>query len=155
MALHVKRANVPEKIRAQSGATGEGSMVVKKAYGNECNLMIATRGPGYHTKPHVHECEQINYVSEGDIWFFVEDRGFHCMRGEFLRVPATKVHWAWNNSDMDAVVVEAHAPALIGGIAGEGAVGLFDEGETPNIKGPAENKFVPYDAVAVEKKYNL
>ena len=155
MALHVKRENVPERKRVQSGATGEGSMVVKKAYGNECNLMIATRGSGYHTKPHVHDCEQINYVLEGDIWFFVEERGFHCQKGEFQRVPASKIHWAWNNSERDAVVAEVHAPALIGGRAGEGAVPLFDEGEVPKIKVPAENKFVPYDAAAVEKKYVL
>jgi quercetin dioxygenase-like cupin family protein len=155
MPLHVKSENVPERKRVQSGATGEGSMVVKKAYGNECNLMIAERAPGYHTKPHAHEAEQINYILEGEIWFFVEEQGYHCKKGDFQRIPANKPHWAWNHSDKKALVVEAHAPALIGGRSGEKAVALFAEGETPNIKGPAVNNFIPYDSVSVEKKYNL
>ena len=153
MSLHVKSENVPQRKRVQSGATGEGSMVVTKAYGNECSMMIAVRAPGYHTKPHVHESEQINYIMEGEIWFFVEEKGFHCKKGDFQRIPANKIHWAWNRSDKDAVVAEAHAPGLIGGRTGEGAVALFDEGETPQIRGPGENRFVPYDQDAAERKY--
>ena len=83
MALHVKDQEIPRRQRVQKGETGEGSMVVKKGYGNECSLMIAVRAPGYHTKPHAHESEQINYVLEGEIWFFVEDRGFHCQTRGF------------------------------------------------------------------------
>jgi quercetin dioxygenase-like cupin family protein len=63
-------------------------------------------------------------VLEGEIWFFVEDRGFHCKQGDFQRVPANKTHWAWNRSQQSATVAEAHAPALIGGRSAEGAVGL-------------------------------
>lgn len=44
--------------------------------------MIASRAPGYHTRPHAHESEQINYVLEGEIWFFVEDKGFLCRKGD-------------------------------------------------------------------------
>jgi quercetin dioxygenase-like cupin family protein len=153
MSLHIKSEDVPQRKRIQSGATGEGSMVVKKAYGNECSLMIATRAPGYHTKPHMHESEQLNYIMDGEIWFFVEDKGYHCKTGDFQRIPANKTHWAWNRSDKDAVVAEAHGPALIGGRAGEGAVGLFDEGEEPAVRGPGVNKFVPYDWEKAEAKY--
>ena len=119
-------------------------MVVRKGYGNECSLMIATRAPGYHTKPHQHESEQINYVMDGEIWFFVKDKGFHCKKGDFQRIPANTIHWAWNRSDKDATVAEAHAPGLIGGRAGENAVALFDDGETPQVRGPGVNQFVPY-----------
>lgn len=154
MPLHIKSADVPVRKRVQSGATGEGSMVVRKAYGNECSLMVAVRAPGYHTKPHMHESEQLNYVQEGEIWFFVEDEGFHCRKGDFQRIPANTTHWAWNRSDKEAIVVEAHAPGLIGGRAGEGAVPLFDEGEAPQIRGPGENKFVPYDWQKTEAKYS-
>ena len=115
MPLHVKSTDVPEVKRVQSGEAGTGSMVVRKGYGNECSQMIATRAPGYHTKPHQHESEQINYVLDGEIWFFVEEKGFHCKKGDFQRIPANTVHWAWNRSDSDAMVDEAHAPALIGG----------------------------------------
>jgi quercetin dioxygenase-like cupin family protein len=155
MALHAKDQDIPRRKRVQTGAHGEGSMVVRKSYGNEASMMIAVRAPGYHTKPHVHESEQINFIMDGEIWFFVDDQGYHCKKGDFQRIPANRVHWAWNNSNADAVVAETHAPALIGGRSSEGAIGLFEEGETPNIKGPGENKFVPYDAEKVERKYNL
>lgn len=153
MSLHVKAEDVPQRKRVQSGETGEGSMVVRKGYGNECSLMIAARAPGYHTKPHVHESEQINYILEGEIWFFVEEKGFQCKKGDFQRIPANKIHWAWNRSDKEAMVAEAHAPGLIGGRAGEGAVGLFDDGEKPEVRGPGVNRFVAYDAAAAERKY--
>jgi gentisate 1,2-dioxygenase len=115
--------------------------------------MIATREKGYHTKPHQHESEQINYVMDGEIWFFVEDKGFQCKQGDFQRIPANTVHWAWNRSDRDATVAEAHAPGLIGGRAGEYAVGLFDEGETPQVRGPGVTQFVPFDQEQAEAKY--
>lgn len=152
MSLHVKSESVPERKTIRTEDQGEGSMISRKAFGNECSLMIASRVPGYHTKPHVHESEQINYVLEGEIWFFVEDQGFLCKKGDFQRIPANKIHWAWNRSDRDAVVVEAHAPGLIGGKAGDSAVPLFDQGEAPQIRGPGENRFVFYDYARVENK---
>ena len=153
MSLHVKNADVPEAKRVQTGEAGTGSMVVRKGYGNECSLMIATRAPGYHTKPHQHESEQINYIMDGEIWFFVEDKGFHCKQGDFHRIPANKIHWAWNRSDKNTVVAEAHAPGLIGERAGEGAVPLFDEDESPQIRNPGVNRYVPYDSARAESKY--
>jgi quercetin dioxygenase-like cupin family protein len=155
MALHIKGKDVPERKRVHTGEKGQGSMVVKKAYGNECDLMIAVRAPGYRTRPHFHASDQINYILEGEIWYFVEDKGFHCEKGDFVRIPSNKIQWEWNRSGADAVVVETHAPAMIGGQSIEGAVSLFDESEIPAIKGPAENVFIPYDTEAVEKKYNL
>ena len=62
MALRVKAENVPVKKVVLSADQGQGSMVVKQAYGNESSLMVATRPPGYHTKPHMHVSEQINHV---------------------------------------------------------------------------------------------
>ena len=153
MGLHVKKENVPERKATRAGSEGEGSMISHKGYGNECSLMVATRAPGYHTRPHVHESEQINYVLDGEIWFFVEEQGYHCRKGDFQRVPANKVHWAWNRSDKQAVVAEAHAPGLIGERAGQGAVALFDEGEAPQIRNPGSNRYVPYDSDRVEGRY--
>ena len=71
------------------------------------------------------------YVLEGEIWFFVEERGFQCKAGDFHRIPAHKIHWAWNRSNADAVVVEAHAPALVAGKLQQTSIGLFDDGEKP------------------------
>jgi quercetin dioxygenase-like cupin family protein len=153
MPLHVKSSEIPEYTRDQTGEAGTGRMVVRKGYGNECSLMIATRKPGYHTKPHQHESEQINYVLDGEIWFFVEDKGFLCKKGDFHRIPANTVHWAFNRSDKDCTVAEAHAPGLIGGRAGENAAALFDDGETPQVRGPGVNQFVPYDQDKAEARY--
>jgi quercetin dioxygenase-like cupin family protein len=153
MSLHVKSSDVKEYQRDQSGEAGTGRMIVRKGHGNECSLMIATRKPGYHTKPHEHESEQINYILDGEIWFFVKDQGFLCKKGDFHRVPANTVHWAYNRSDSDCTVAEAHAPALLGVQAGSTHVGLFDEGETPNVRGPGVNKFVPFDQDGAEAKY--
>jgi hypothetical protein len=50
------------------------------------------------------------------------------------------------------VVVESHSPPLVGGEIMKSAAGLFDERETPNVRGPGENQFVPYDQGAVERK---
>jgi quercetin dioxygenase-like cupin family protein len=153
MSLHCKSTDVPEYNRTQTGEAGTGQMVVRKGYGNECSLMIATRRPGYHTKPHQHESEQINYVLDGEIWFFVKDKGYLCKKGDFHRIPANTVHWAFNRSDKDATVAEAHAPGLIGGRAGDSAAALFDEGEKPEIRGPGTNQFVPYDQEKAEAAY--
>jgi len=153
MSLHVKREDVPaRKVVLQEGE-GQGSMVTRQAYGNESSLMVAVRPPGYHTRPHVHVSEQINHVLEGEIWFFVEDKGFHCKKGDFHRIPANTVHWAWNRSAAEAVVVESHSPPLLDAEAMKAAAPLFDEGEAPQLRGPGENTFVPYDSEKVEKKY--
>ena len=152
MPLHVKAEKVPERKVVRTGEQGEGWMAVKRAYGNECSLMFAVRAPGYHTTPHAHEAEQINHVLEGEIWFFIEDQAFECKKGDFHRIPANKIHWAWNRSNADAIVVEAHAPALVGGALMEGSVGLFDEGEQPRMKRPSVNNFLPYDWQSVERK---
>src|SRR5262249_17955362 len=94
MPLRVKAENVPVKKVVLNADQGQGSMIVKQAYGNESSLMMATRPPGYHTKPHKHVSEQINHVLDGEIWFFVEDQGYLCKKGDFHRIPANKVHWA-------------------------------------------------------------
>ena len=83
MALHVKREEIPERKATRSGGEGEGSMVSYKGYGNECSLMIATRAPGYHTRPHMHESEQINYILKGEIWFFCRGPGLSLQAGRF------------------------------------------------------------------------
>jgi quercetin dioxygenase-like cupin family protein len=80
MGLQVKRENVPEKKVVLKTGEGEGSMIIRQAYGNESSLLVASRPPGYHTRPHMHASEQINHVLEGEIWFFMEDKGYHCKK---------------------------------------------------------------------------
>lgn len=153
MPLHVKSKDVPERKVVLTSEQGQGYMTTRQGYGNESSLMVAVRPPGYHTRPHMHVSEQINHVLEGEIWFFVEGKGFHCKQGDFHRIPANTVHWAWNRSNANAVMVESHSPPLIGGEIREGAAALFDENETPQVRGPGENKFVLYDFEKVESRY--
>jgi quercetin dioxygenase-like cupin family protein len=152
MALRATAEEVPVKKVVLKADEGRGSMVIKQAYGNESSLMVAVRPAGYHTKPHVHVSEQINHVLEGEIWFFVEDQGYQCKKGDFQRIPANKVHWAWNRSNAEVVVVESHSPPLVGGEIIKSAAPLFAEGETPSLRGPGENQFVPFEQEAVERK---
>lgn len=153
MPLHAKGEQVPEKKVVLRTEEGEGSMIIRQAYGNESSLLIASRPPGYHTRPHTHASEQINYVLQGEIWFFVEDKGYHCKKGDFHRIPAHRVHWAWNRSNAVAIVVESHSPPLVGGGLRDDAAALFDDGEQPELRGEGENKFVAYDSEKVERKY--
>jgi quercetin dioxygenase-like cupin family protein len=155
MSLHVKAQDVPERKRVHDGARGRGSMVVRKVYGNSCDLMVARRAPGYKTKPHFHESDQINHILEGEIWYFVEDEGFLCKKGDFVRIPGNAIQWEWNCSDAEAIVIETHSPPMIGGQSIEGAVALFKEGVGQEVQGPGENKFVSYDTESIERKYNL
>ena len=37
--------------------------------------------------------------------------------------------------------------------AGDSAIGLFDEGEKPQVRGPGENQFVPFDQEKAEAAY--
>jgi quercetin dioxygenase-like cupin family protein len=115
MSLQVKRENVPEKKVVLKTGDGEGSMIIRQAFGNESSLLVASRPPGYHTRPHMHASEQIDHVLEGEIWFFVEDKGYHCKKGDFHRIPANRVHWAWNRSNGVTTVVKSHSPPLVGG----------------------------------------
>lgn len=130
MSLHAKAHEVLDgqnvlQIRG-------GAMSTKMVYGNDCNLMVAVRAPGYHSNPHRHDCEQINYVLEGEVWVFMEDGGFLMKKGDFSRIPRNAIHWAWNRGTTDCTLVECHAPAC-DPLVRENAKGLYAEGETPDL----------------------
>ncbi len=46
MSLHCQKQRRSGIQPNQTGEAGTGQMVVRKGYGNECSLMIATRKPG-------------------------------------------------------------------------------------------------------------
>jgi mannose-6-phosphate isomerase-like protein (cupin superfamily) len=130
MPLHAKGADVKEgenvlQIRG-------GSMSTKMIYGNDCNLMVATRGAGYHSNPHRHDCEQLNYVMAGEVWVFVDDDAFLMKAGDFSRIPRNALHWAWNRGTEDCVLLEVHAPAC-DPLVRKNALGLYAEGEKPDL----------------------
>src|ERR1035437_1350388 len=89
-------------------------LAVRMVYGSDTSWMLATRDPGYHTKPHRHDAEQVNLIVEGELWIFVEEKGYRCVKGDLLRIPRNKIHWAWNRGTAPCVMLESHTPPLIG-----------------------------------------
>lgn len=125
--IHIRRAK-------PSSAANEGVILSsQRVYGMENSIMFADRGPGYHTRPHQHDCEQINYIVSGEIWFFVDGHGYRCGPGDIMRIPRNHVHWAYNRGTEHAVIIESHCPPLIGNDA---------EARTTAhpLLGPQENK---------------
>lgn len=129
-----------------------GSLATRFVYGHDLNLMVGTRPGGYHSRPHFHDCEQMNYVADGEMWIFIEDEGHHLRPGDFLRVPRLAVHWAWNRADRTCVLYETHAPPFDPRTI-RGSVGLFEEGEPPHPPKVARNIFTPDNSAVVEAKY--
>lgn len=68
----------------------------RTAYGPTLSLSLQTRPPGYHTTPHLHYPELYGYVISGEMWIFIEDKGYLLRAGDFVRVPRNANHWAWN-----------------------------------------------------------
>jgi quercetin dioxygenase-like cupin family protein len=103
---------VPEvRVTPQRSKT---DLMMRMIFGSDTSFMLATRDPGYHTKPHLHDAEQINYIVAGELWIFVEENGYRCVKGDLMRIPRNKVHWAWNRGSGPCVMLESHTPPLIG-----------------------------------------
>jgi len=128
--LKVSLADIGETVLVPARHLAGGAVTAKIAYGKDASLMVATREPGYHSKPHLHDCEQLNYVLAGELYVFIDDTGFLVRAGDVFRVPRNAVHWSWVQGTTPCVLLEVHAPGLIGdpGIA-EAAVALIDERE--------------------------
>jgi quercetin dioxygenase-like cupin family protein len=125
MPLYVKR----EEIASDTVKTQYTQMSTQMVYGDESSLMLATRPGGYHSRPHKHDTEQMNYVVDGEIWVFVEDQFFLVKAGDFYRVPRNAVHWGWITSDKPCTILEVFAPTYLSG-SHPNAAALYADGET-------------------------
>ena len=108
----VNRRDVKISERVAMAAVGQSVLRSQKVHGTDTSIMFAERAAGYHTSPHQHDCEQMNYIVSGEIFFFVDGRGYRCKAGDIMRIPRNKVHWAWNRGTETAVVFESHSPPL-------------------------------------------
>ncbi len=124
---------VPEDVVEMK--TSGGELRTKQVTGTASSMTVATRTSGYHSQPHFHDCEQINYVVAGEIWVFVEDRAFVLRPGDFLRIPPSAMHWAWNRSEDDVQLIELHTPGLL--LDGVSPVALVEDSETPGTPVPS------------------
>lgn len=112
--LCVPLARIPETVLVPAKYLSGGSIGAQIAYGADMSLLVATRQPGYHSKPHVHDAEQLNYVLEGELFVFVDDDGFLATKGDIFRIPRNAVHWSRVGGSGPCVLLEAHTPPLIG-----------------------------------------
>jgi quercetin dioxygenase-like cupin family protein len=112
--LHVALADIPETCLVPAKYLAGGSIGAKIAYGLESSMMVAVREPQYHSRPHTHDAEQLNYVLEGELYVFVEDQGFLAREGDIFRIPRNAVHWSWVQGTTPCVLLETHTPPLIG-----------------------------------------
>jgi len=152
--LHAALADIPETNLVPAKFLSGGSIGAQIAYGRESSLMVATRQPQYHSKPHCHDSEQLNYVLEGELYVFVDDDGFLAREGDIFRIPRNAVHWSQVQGTKRCVLLETHAPPLIGdpGVT-ETAVALMSEGEArEGIVGIRSEWPSDLDQGAVERK---
>ena len=107
------------------------SIWTKNVYGEDISIRVAGRAGGYHSSPHIHDSEQLNYCGDGEMWIYVENDGYCLHKGDMMRVPRNVVHWAWNRSSKPCVLYESHAPANIGAARVRDTSGpLFRVGES-------------------------
>ena len=111
--LMISLDDVPETVLVPAKHLSGGSVGAKIAYGADVSLMVATRQPGYHSRPHVHDSEQLNYVLAGELYVFIDETGFLVKQGDIFRVPRNAVHWSWVQGTVPCVLLETHAPPLI------------------------------------------
>jgi mannose-6-phosphate isomerase-like protein (cupin superfamily) len=131
--LFATAAAVPEDVVEMK--TSGGELRTKQVTGTHSSMTVATRTSGYHSQPHFHDCEQINYVTAGSIWVFIQDRAFHLRRGDFLRIPPSAMHWAWNRSEENVELIELHTPGLL--LDGVSPVALVEDSEMPGTPVPS------------------
>jgi len=150
MGLHVKASDVPWLAPKNTEVlTEELGIELAMVYGEKFDVMIARRQPGYHSTPHRHESEQVNYCIKGKMWSYIDDDVVLIEEGDFRRIPAWSTHWAWNRFDEECVMLEVHAPMSHIERHVPFAIGLFADGEEPRIEHAKPIEYTSADIAAV------
>lgn len=113
-SLLVRKGEIADTLLVPPSMLKQGRIASQVAYGLESSLIVATRYPGYHSIPHVHDAEQLNFVQAGELYIFVEQDGFLARTGDFFRIPRNAVHWSWVQGDSPCTLIELHTPPLTG-----------------------------------------
>ena len=87
-----------------------GEPITTHIVGGESMSIMFTERDGYKARPHFHASEQLSYVIDGEIWTFIEGRGYRSPAGDFVRVPGNADHWAMASAGKKAIVFEVHTP---------------------------------------------
>jgi quercetin dioxygenase-like cupin family protein len=124
-----------------------GALRAQMVFGTDTSIMIADRETGYHSKPHYHDAEQMNYVVAGSIWFFIEDQGYKAVQGDIVRIPRNATHWAWVRDPGGCTLFETHTPPLTGDAKMRAAaVSLLAPGESADAVRGVSNLWSSLDA---------
>jgi mannose-6-phosphate isomerase-like protein (cupin superfamily) len=107
--LAVAADKIPLTVLVPAHLLTGGAVGARIVHGLDASLMLATRDSGYHSKPHVHDCEQLNYVV-----VFIGESAVHVREGDMFRVPRNVVHWSRVLGTSPCTLIEAHAPPLVG-----------------------------------------
>jgi quercetin dioxygenase-like cupin family protein len=150
----VNLEDVPQMHVTPPSQEAPSTISVKMVYGSDTGLMIARREKGYHSRPHRHDSEQWNYVLDGEIWFFIGEDGFRCVKGDIVRVPRNLVHWTWVRAAEGCVMVESHTPSLTGDPdLAVRALAMPMPGETVDPSKGVNNIWVDYpQSVEIERR---
>jgi mannose-6-phosphate isomerase-like protein (cupin superfamily) len=153
-SLHVSLADIPETNLVPAKFLAGGSVGAQVAYGVNSSIMVATRQPQYHSKPHIHNSEQLNCVLAGELFVFVEDHGFLAKKGDVFRIPRNAIHWSWVQGSVPCVLLETHTPPLIGdpGVT-DAAVALIGADESREDLMAVHTEWpADFDQAAIERK---
>ena len=112
--LCIALSDVPETNLVPAKYLAAGSIGAQIVYGAESSMMVAVRQPQYHSRPHSHDAEQLNYVLDGELYVFVDQGGFLAKKGDVFRIPRGATHWSWVQGKVPCVLLEMHTPPLIG-----------------------------------------
>jgi len=152
--LLVSLADVPETVLVPTKFLTGGSVGAQIAYGVNSSIMVATRQPQYHSRPHSHDSEQLNHVLDGELYVFVDNDGFLARKGDVFRIPRNAIHWSWVQGTGPCVLLETHTPPLIGDASvTDTAVALIGDDESrADLVAVSSQWPAGFDQAAVERK---
>jgi quercetin dioxygenase-like cupin family protein len=145
--------DIPDTVLVSGAHLTGGAITAKIAYGTDSSVIVATREPGYHSKPHRHDAEQMNYVLAGELIVFIDDTAIAVREGDIFRVPRNALHWSWVRGDRPCVLIEFHAPPLIGSARLRAtAVALAGQGESLAGVAGIDSDWPEIDQAAAERR---
>jgi quercetin dioxygenase-like cupin family protein len=148
MGLKISLEEMQQGKQMPSAKVSGGDLLTFHVYGVDSSMMLATRTPGYHSRPHIHAAEQLNYVIDGEMTIFIVDEIYVMKAGDFLRIPSNTQHWAWVSGDRPCTMLQSFAPVHEKGRAG--SVPLFHESESDPDK-PGSRSIYPLTDSEIEE----
>ena len=85
--------------------------VERKAFsGDGATLALHRLQPGHEPRPHFHEHEQVAYILQGTIRFFVGDEERLVSAGGLIAIPPNVRHWGEVVGDVEVLNLDVFTP---------------------------------------------